>query len=147
MSRQTILIVAAAVTALGVTSCSSSKDASGQTTAEAARSNTLTGRWIIKNASGYSTSGSPDEAYLEFDGKGGVNGCTGVNQFFGSCDGDGGQIAIEGVNSSRMGAGPYRETEQAVIRALREAKSFETDGSNATLRDSAGREVMRLTKD
>lgn len=102
---------------------------------------------MIKDASGYSTNGSPDEAYIEFDSKGGVNGCTGANQFFGSYDGEGGQVSIDGVNSSRMGAGPYRETEQAVIRALREAKSFEIDSNEAKLKDAAGREVMRLTKD
>lgn len=147
MSRQTIILAAAAAAAIGITSCSSTRKASCETTAEATTANTLTGRWIIKNASGYSTNGAPDEAYIEFDGKGGVNGCTGVNQFFGSYDGKGGLVSIDGMNSSRMGAGPYRETEQAVLRALREAKNFEVDGNVAKLKDAAGREVMRLTKD
>ncbi len=140
-------MTAIALAATGATSCSSTKSASDTAKTESSQQNTLKGRWMIKDASGYSTNGSPDEAYIEFDGKGGVNGCTGANQFFGSYDGGNDQISIEGINSTRMGAGPYRETEQAVIRALREAKSFMTDGDAATLRDAAGREVMRLVKE
>lgn len=134
------IILAAACAAL--TGCGSSSSTSADS-----KKQSLEQRWLIVDASGYSTTNSPDEAYIEFDGKGGVNGCTGANTFFGSYSLESGEISIEGVNTSRMGAGPYRETEHAVLTAMREAKSFSVEGNTVKLLDASGREVMKLVKD
>lgn len=102
-------------------------------------------KWEIVDASGNSTKGSLDEAYITFDGKGGVSGCTGANTFNGSYTlTPDGSLQFNDMISTRMAAGPYRETEAAVFRALDEAKGYKVDGDEAQILDASGREVMRL---
>ena len=110
--------------------------------------NTIEQKWQIEDASGNSTKGSMNEAYITFDGNGGVSGCTGANTFNGSYsaskDGD---LTFGGdMISTRMAAGPYRATEQAVFEALAQTRSYKVDGDEAKLLDGSGREVMRLKK-
>lgn len=131
-------ITVATVALAALTSCGSNSSTSAPT---------FESKWQIADVSGYSTQGSPDEAYIEFDGNGGVSGCTGANTFNGSytISADG-AIEFSSINSTRMGAGPYRETEAAVFRALDEAKGYKLNGSEAQILDGSGREIMKLVK-
>lgn len=130
---------AAAALAFALTSCGASNSATSADSASLER------KWQIVDASGNSTQGSPDEAYIEFDGKGGVNGCTGANTFFGSYSVKAdGTLEFSGMGMTRMAAGPYSATEDAVVRALNEAKGYKVNGAEAQLLDGSGREIMKL---
>lgn len=136
--KVTTKAAAAAFAVAALTSCG----ASNNTTVSTA---SFERKWEIADASGNSTKGSPDEAYIEFDGKGGVSGCTGANTFNGSYSiTPDGSLQFSEMISTRMAAGPYRETEAAVFRALDEAKGYKIDGNEAKILDGSGREIMRL---
>lgn len=136
--KKTTTAAVAAMAIAALTSCSSTNSASSS-------ASTFERKWEIANANGLSTQGSPDEAYIEFDGKGGVNGCTGANIFNGSYSiNSDGSLEFSGMTLTRMGAGPYRETETAVVNALNEARGFKLSGSEAIIVDAAGRELMKL---
>lgn len=129
---------AAAIAIAALTSCGASNNAI--TTGA-----TIERKWEIADASGNSTKGAPDEAYITLDGKGGVSGCTGANTFNGSYSlTPEGALQFSDMISTRMAAGPYRETEAAVFRALEEAKGYKVDGNEALILDASGREIMRL---
>lgn len=140
-----ITAAAAAIAMMTMTGCGSSNGTADQAKAG---QNSLAQKWQIADASGNSTDGARNEAFITFDGNGGVSGCTGANTFNGSYTSTAdGELTFGGdIISTRMAAGPYRETEQAVFQALAETKRYSIDGDEAKLIDGSGREVMRLKK-
>lgn len=140
-----ITAAAAAIAMMTMTGCGSSNGTADQAKAG---QNSLAQKWQIADVSGNSTDGARNEAFITFDGKGGVSGCTGANLFNGSYTSTAdGELTFGGdIVSTRMAAGPYHETEQAVFQALAETKRYSIDGDEAKLIDGSGREVMRLKK-
>lgn len=138
--KKTTTAAIAAITFAALTSCSSTNNA-------ASSSSNFESKWAIADASGFSTEGSPDEAYIEFDGNGGVNGCTGANIFNGSYTiKSDGKLEFSGMILTRMAAGPYRDTEDAVVNALNDARGYKVNGEEAQILDGSGREIMKLKK-
>ncbi len=104
----------------------------------------LSGRWNIAEAYGNSTASAADTAYIEFTEQG-VSGCTGANNFMGNYSNEGTSLTFADINSTKMGAGPYRETEQSVLNALDAAQSVKISGDTAIVTDGEGNVVMKLT--
>ncbi len=104
----------------------------------------LSGRWNIAEAYGNSTASAADTAYIEFTEQG-VSGCTGANNFMGNYSNEGTSLTFADINTTKMGAGPYRETEQSVLNALDAAQSVKISGDTAIVTDGEGNVVMKLT--
>ncbi len=106
----------------------------------------LIGDWLIANAFGYQTSEASDTAFVSFATDGVANGCTGANSFTAQYSSDANAISFSEIGSTKMAAGPYRETEQAVLRALESAKSYTIEGNTASVADSTGAVVLTLIR-
>lgn len=105
----------------------------------------IEGEWLIVSALGKTTENAADTAFLEF-ANGKVSGCTGANTLNGNYNANGNALSFGEIATSRMGAGPYRETEQAVLKALETAATVTIDGDKASVADSAGATVLSLIK-
>ena len=106
----------------------------------------LIGDWLIVNAFGYQTSEASDTAFVSFATDGVANGCTGANSFTANYSSDANTISFAEIGSTKMAAGPYRETEQAVFRALESAKSYTIEGQTASVADSTGTVILTLIR-
>lgn len=106
----------------------------------------LTGQWLITKAFDHPTSSSENTAFITFSPDGKINGCTGANKFFGSCSIDASSITFSNIGTTRMFAGPYQDTENAVLKALDEAKSFSINGNQATISDASNTIILILTR-
>ena len=105
----------------------------------------IEGEWLIVSALGKTTENAADTAFLEFT-NGKVSGCTGANTLNGNYNANGNALSFGEIATSRMGAGPYRETEQAVLKALETAATVTIDGDKASVADSTGATVLSLIK-
>ncbi len=103
----------------------------------------LTGRWSITEAYGNSTANAADTAVIEFMEQG-VSGNTGANNFMGNYTNDGSSLTFADINTTKMAAGPYRETEQSVLNALNAARTVKISGDTALVADTDGNVVMKL---
>lgn len=103
----------------------------------------LSGRWNITEAYGSSTESAADTAYIEFTEQG-VSGNTGANNFMGNYANEGTSLTFADISTTKMGAGPYRETEQSVLNALNAAQSVKVSGDTAIVADGDGNVVMKL---
>ncbi len=106
----------------------------------------LIGDWLIANAFGYQTSEASDTAFVSFAADGVANGCTGANSFTANYTSNATTISFSAIGSTKMAAGPYRETEQAVFRALESAKSYTIEGNTASVADSTGAIILTLIR-
>lgn len=106
----------------------------------------LLGDWLIANAFGNQTSEASDTAFVSFATDGTASGCTGANSFTANFSSDSNSISFSEIGSTKMAAGPYRETEQAVLRALESAKSYTLEGSTALVADSTGSVILTLIR-
>lgn len=103
----------------------------------------LSGRWNITEAYGSSTDNAADTAYIEFNEQG-VSGNTGANNFMGNYTNEDTSLTFADISTTKMGAGPYRETEQSVLNALNAAQSVKISGDTAIVADGDGNVVMKL---
>lgn len=105
----------------------------------------INGEWLIENAMGVTTETAENEAFISFDGKGGVNGNASVNTFFGSYVYDGTSLKLDNIGMTRM-FGASMDVEDAITEAINTAASIEIDGDRATVRNEAGDAIMSLAR-
>lgn len=111
----------------------------------AASAASIEGEWLIVSAFDKTTEGAADTAFLDFSA-GKVSGCTGANTLNGDYNAQGETLTFGEIATSRMGAGPYRETEQAVLKALATAATVTVDGDKASVADSTGETILSLIR-
>lgn len=106
----------------------------------------IVGDWEIVEAGGNAVETGFDKATISFDGKGGVNGCTSINRFFGSYSVKGDALELGNVGLTKM-MGPTPETERAVVEGLNKGvKVSFTDNDNASILSKDGTEVLKLKR-
>ena len=109
-------------------------------------SKAIVGDWEIVEAGGHAVETGFDKATISFDAKGGVNGCTSINRFFGSYSLKGDALEFGNIGLTKM-MGPTPETERAVVDGLNKGVkvSFE-DNDNASILSKDGTEVLKLKR-
>lgn len=126
------------------TSCKTSNNAATSTSA-------LNGEWKITEVNGQNITKTknPNEAFIGFDvAKKSMYGSTSCNSFFGELNADAnkGTISFGNVGSTRMMCEDIK-TEEQVLKAVNETKSYELKGSKKlTLKSADGKVLMTLQK-
>lgn len=126
------------------TSCKTSGSAASSVSA-------LNGEWKITQVNGQdiSKADNENEAFIGFDvDKKSMYGNTSCNHIFGQLDADAkkGTISFGNVGSTRMMCHDMK-TEEQVLKAVNETKSFELNGSKElTLKSADGKVLMTLQK-
>lgn len=124
-----------------VTSCKTSNNAATSTSE-------LNGEWKITEVNGQNITKTknPNEAFIGFDvAKKSMYGC---NRFFGELNADAnkGTISFGNVGSTRMMCEDIK-TEEQVLKAVNETKSYELKGGKKlTLKSADGKVLMTLQK-
>lgn len=127
-----------------VTSCKTSNNAATSTSE-------LNGEWKITEVNGQNITKTknPNEAFIGFDvAKKSMYGSTSCNSFFGELNADAnkGTISFGNVGSTRMMCEDIK-TEEQVLKAVNETKSYELKGSKKlTLKSADGKVLMTLQK-
>lgn len=127
-----------------VTSCKTSNNAATSTSE-------LNGEWKITEVNGQNITKTknPNEAFIGFDvAKKSMYGSTSCNHFFGELNADAnkGTISFGNVGSTRMMCEDIK-TEEQVLKAVNETKSYELKGSKKlTLKSADGKVLMTLQK-
>lgn len=127
-----------------VTSCKTSNNAATSTSE-------LNGEWKITEVNGQNITKTknPNEAFIGFDvAKKSMYGSTSCNLFFGELNADAnkGTISFGNVGSTRMMCEDIK-TEEEVLKAVNETKSYELKGSKKlTLKSADGKVLMTLQK-
>lgn len=134
MKKKLIIMLAACMTM--ATSCGNSSKVD---------TSLINGEWLIEDAMGVSTETAENEAFINFDGKGGVNGNASVNTFFGSYIYDGENFKLDNIGMTRM-FGASMDVEDAITEAINTAASIDIDGDKAVVKNSEGETVMTLAK-
>lgn len=129
-----MIIVAAVALLLG--SCASTKND---------KAASVVGEWAITEAMQAPTAGSDEPTVITFTAAGDVNGCAGVNRFFGKYNVSDGKISFSNVGST-MKMGQSMDTEAAVLKAINEAATVEVGTSEAELKDADGKTLMKLAR-
>lgn len=126
------------------TSCKTSNNAATSTSA-------LNGEWKITEVNGQNITKTknPNEAFIGFDvAKKSMYGSTSCNSFFGELNADAnkGTISFGNAGSTRMMCEDIK-TEEQVLKAVNETKSYELKGSKKlTLKSADGKVLMTLQK-
>lgn len=126
------------------TSCKTSNNAATSTSA-------LNGEWKITEVNGQNITKTknPNEAFIGFDvAKKSMYGSTSCNLFFGELNADAnkGTISFGNVGSTRMMCEDIK-TEEQVLKAVNETKSYELKGGKKlTLKSADGKVLMTLQK-
>lgn len=126
------------------TSCKTSNNAATSTSA-------LNGEWKITEVNGQNITKTknPNEAFIGFDvAKKSMYGSTSCNSFFGELNADAnkGTISFGNVGSTRMMCEDIK-TEEQVLKAVNETKSYELKGGKKlTLKSADGKVLMTLQK-
>lgn len=126
------------------TSCKTSNNAASSTSA-------LNGEWKITEVNGHdiTKTNNNNEAFIGFDvAQKNMYGSTSCNRFFGQLEADAkkGTISFGNVGSTRMMCEDMK-TEEQVLKAVNETKSFELKGSKKlTLKSADGKILMTLQK-
>lgn len=105
----------------------------------------ITGKWLIETANGTSTTEAMNEAFITFGDSGRVNGCAGVNTFFGDYTLSDGAFRISNIGMTRM-MGHNIEIEDAVCDALNNSAKIKVDGNTATIFNAANEAIITLKK-
>lgn len=127
-----------------VTSCKTSNNAATSTSE-------LNGEWKITEVNGQNITKTknPNEAFIGFDvAKKSMYGSTSCNCFFGELNADAnkGTISFGNVGITRMMCEDIK-TEEQVLKAVNETKSYELKGSKKlTLKSADGKVLMTLQK-
>lgn len=126
------------------TSCKTSNNAATSTSA-------LNGEWKITEVNGQNITKTknPNEAFIGFDvAKKSMYGSTSCNRFFGELNADAnkGTISFGNVGSTLMMCEDIK-TEEQVLKAVNETKSYELKGGKKlTLKSADGKVLMTLQK-
>lgn len=129
------LYLAAFAAAAILTSCGNAK----------VNTKAINGEWLIEQAMGVSTETAENEAFINFDGKGKVNGNASVNTFFGSYKFDGKSLKLENLGMTQM-LGMSMDVEDAITKAINSTAAIEIDGDKAVITNSDGEQVMTLVR-
>lgn len=127
-----------------VTSCKTSNNAATSTSE-------LNGEWKITEVNGQNITKTknPNEAFIGFDvAKKSMYGSTSCNSFFGELNADAnkGTISFGNAGSTRMMCEDIK-TEEQVLKAVNETKSYELKGGKKlTLKSADGKVLMTLQK-
>lgn len=127
-----------------VTSCKTSNNAATSTSE-------LNGEWKITEVNGQNITKTknPNEAFIGFDvAKKSMYGSTSCNLFFGELNADAnkGTISFGNAGSTRMMCEDIK-TEEQVLKAVNETKSYELKGGKKlTLKSADGKVLMTLQK-
>lgn len=105
----------------------------------------MEGQWVITNACGVSTVGGDSEAFIEFDGKGNINGNATVNTFFGSYSTKGDSLTFGTMGMTLM-LGQSMEMETAITKALNSTATVKVENDEATIFNKNGESVMTLKR-
>lgn len=105
----------------------------------------ISGKWLIETANGVSTDEAPNEAFITFGDSGRVNGCAGVNMFFGDYTLTEGAFQVNNIGMTRM-MGPNIEIEDAVCDALNNSAKIKVVGNTATIFNNAEEAIITLKK-
>ncbi len=109
-------------------------------------SKAILGDWEIVEAGGNAVETGFDKATISFDEKGGVNGCTSINRFFGSYKLKGDALEFGNIGLTKM-MGPTPETERAVVDGLNTGVKVKfEDNDNAVVLSKDGTEVLKLKR-
>lgn len=133
MNKKLMTMLAACVAVM--TSCGNAK----------VDTSAINGKWMIEEAMGVSTETADTEAFVDFDGKGKVNGNASVNTFFGTYKYDGKTFKFDNIGMTQM-LGASMDVEDAVTKAINSAAAIEINGDKATVKDNAGETVMSLIR-
>lgn len=126
------------------TSCKTSNNAATSTSA-------LNGEWKITEVNGQNITKTknPNEAFIGFDvAKKSMYGSTSCNSFFGELNADAnkGTMSFGNAGSTRMMCEDIK-TEEQVLKAVNETKSYELKGGKKlTLKSADGKVLMTLQK-
>lgn len=107
--------------------------------------NDITGKWDILSAKGVCTKDGEEQAFIQFDANGEMNGNTSVNSFFGSYTLEDGKLKLENIGMTRR-MGANMEIEMAITEALNGIAGIVVEDSVATLTNESGEEIMTLKK-
>lgn len=136
MTMKKIFSILAVASAMAMSSCSSNS---------ASDSAKIEGEWLIEKAMGVSTSDGESEAFINFDDKGNLNGCTSVNVFTGEYKREGKSLSLQNIGMTKM-MGPHMEIEDAVTNAINACAGIEIDGVKARILDKESNTIMELSK-
>ena len=119
-------IALSALSALSLAACASQSNT-------ASLDAQLQGSWRITSALGLSTEQVDNEAVINFTDSGSVNGCAGVNNFFGSYQIENGVISFGSMGMTRM-------------MGRNDIKTIKVEGSLAKGFNAEGTEILVLSK-
>lgn len=131
-------IALSALSALSLVACASQSNT-------ASLDAQLQGSWRITSALGLSTEQADNEAVINFTDSGSVNGCAGVNNFFGSYQIENDAISFGPMGMTRM-MGRNQHIEDSVMKAINDIKTIKVEGSLAKGFNAEGTEILVLSK-
>ncbi len=105
----------------------------------------LTGSWAIERAAGTETAGSEEETWISFSDDGRINGCAGVNLFFGEYSLDGSQLSLSNVGMTRK-LGASMDVERAVTDAINTLKTVSVARDRAFCFSEEGDTLLWLVR-
>lgn len=138
MKMKTILIAMATVAVMA--SCASGN--------KVAQGGTLSGEWSIVNVGGNKVSATSEtKPFIGFGEDGRVYGSAGCNRMMGSVTADAktGDIDFSALGCTKMMC-PDMTTEDAVLKAIGQAKKYHVKDSKLTISDGNGQVLMTLEK-
>lgn len=105
----------------------------------------ISGKWYIETANGISTMEAVNEAFITFGDSGRINGCAGVNTFFGEYTLTDDVLTLGNIGMTRM-MGPNMEIEDAVCDALNNTAKIKVEGNTATILNANDETIITLKK-
>ncbi len=105
----------------------------------------LTGSWAIERALDTDTAGSEEETWISFGEDGRMNGCAGVNLFFGEYALEGSQLSLSNVGMTRR-LGASMDVERAVTEAINTLKTVSISKDKAYCLGEEGDTLLWLRR-